>query len=346
MAKSFEEHVGKDIVPFKPDEHTLGGLGIFNVEEESSAPEIVVKRTKKSIAAITVLSVLFAAALGGVGLLYYERSSYSSLLEAKDDDIHDLSAEVENLKALIQDLEGQVKSLTTENEDLKKTNETQAAILEEREEFLAAVKEYYEITEAAIYYVDTSYFNYKLIDTAADTVYAERSDPRKINEQTSAVIEEIEKIEELVTAEQERRKKNVSNTYAEKALDDISGGTVDFVIDKDGCRNTLTPYVLACVRGDNPLRVYVVDENAAEVESYEFWFPIMMHEFAHTIQLRNYGTITVSAGYINEFESDLEWYADCMAQWKIGASYVSSYGNTCTTKQLQLGKDAWSGVFN
>lgn len=137
---------------------------------------------------------------------------------------------------------------------------------------------------------------------------------------------------------------NTSGTMAEQAMDDITGNTVNVVIGTCVAGRASDP--ASCVRSDNPNTVIVVAKYVQDPSfGYTSWYQLMMHELGHVVQFSHYAAFSNSQGFKVTFGGDIELYADCMARQRIGASYRSGYGFTCTPEQLAVGAEAWKYNF-
>lgn len=77
---------------------------------------------------------------------------------------------------------------------------------------------------------------------------------------------------------------------------------------------------------------------------YNWWYPIMLHEYAHQVQFIHYDKYRNASGYHNLFGSDVEWLTDCMAM-SVMPNYTSGYGYSCSQEQLNYAHGGWSGNF-
>ena len=152
---------------------------------------------------------------------------------------------------------------------------------------------------------------------------------------------------------------NSSGTAAEAALDAISGGRADLVLDTWDA-----PYcpedALACVGPDTDVHIRASDGILTDAQLVRLygtdWERIMRHEYAHVVQYRWYADLVVSPEYRRLFadipaadpdptiDYAIEHSADCMAlaMWP---TYVPVYAGVCTAEQVEFAATMWDGSF-
>lgn len=124
---------------------------------------------------------------------------------------------------------------------------------------------------------------------------------------------------------------------ARRALDAVGGGWVCLGVADVVCS---VDWAAACSHPGG----YIEMARFNAYESYDYWYPLMMHEYAHQIQYQNYTVMLNSSGYNNLFGGNIEWLADCMAMSRI-SGYSSGYGYGCSQDQLNYASNAWNGRF-
>ena len=268
---------------------------------------------------------------------------------------------IQNLN-LTSGYERTVAEKTTENENLKEDMaglesqlRKQKELLDSRQGFLESVsKANAAMLEAGRF--DEVEKSRELVMSAQEIVYQEQDNPANIAVQTAAVDKETGRLlerasmmrsglikpnmivdESDVFSELPGLRTLLSNHPARQALDAVGGTDI-----KLGA----APEV--CGRGDSmacayPSGVVLIVEDYAN-ENYDFYYPIMMHEYAHQIQFKYGQELDYSQKYEQLFNMDKEWLADCMAASKI-PGYSSNYQYQCSQEQKEYGADAWKGLF-
>jgi hypothetical protein len=268
---------------------------------------------------------------------------------------------IQNLK-LSSDYGHAVAEKTTEIKNLKddmsgletKLNQ-QTELLDSRKGFLESVsKAKAALIEAGK--VDDVRKSWELVLSAQEVVYQEKSDPKNIAVQTAAVDKETGRLLERVSMLQSGLiKPNMivdasdifqdlpglrtlpSNHPARQALDAVGGtdiklGAAPVVCGRDDS--------LAC---SYPSGVILLADAFAN-GNYDYYYPIMMHEYAHHFEFKYGRELEESKGYEQLFGLDKEWLADCMAASKI-PGYMSNYRYECSSEQKEYGAGAWKGIF-
>lgn len=127
---------------------------------------------------------------------------------------------------------------------------------------------------------------------------------------------------------------------ARLALNAVGGEDIKLGSAKTVCGKPIDE-AIACAYA--PFKVVLIVEEDLE-KSYDYFYGIMMHEYAHQVQFSNLKSLESSEAYKILFDADLEWLADCMSVAKI-QNYRSGYEYSCTSEQLVYSKKAWSGDF-
>lgn len=164
---------------------------------------------------------------------------------------------------------------------------------------------------------------------------------------------------ELHYAATPERMVNLSGTDAEAALDRVSGGSADLVIDP--WDDPVCPEALACVAGDSAVHI---TESQSLLSDAQFeriqattWESVMLHEFAHIVQRRWWAELAGSPDFRRlfvdihvptEFDATLDYpiehSADCMAL-AVDTDYSLSYPGECTAAQIAFARSVWDGSF-
>lgn len=324
---------------------------------------------RKTITALVCTIVLFA---GLSGYLAYDKVTTESKIASIQSTLSSQQAQLAEESAEVKAKEGNIEALTNENAQLKKDVAAKDALLEARVGFVEVLAPLNEAVASAVNKVDVT-TNVTVVDAARETVFAERENANKIKAQKEEVVAQTKLITDAVAAwqvaddaakalqaEQDKAAqelkaaedlaaealKNQQNvgvgTAAKAALVALAGETVSMTIVEAPCGST-DPKVAACVNSTEPTNVQV---SSAQLDKDQTtWNMIMAHEYSHVIQFRDYAKFTASPAYSSLFNSDPEWYSDCMAMAKIGATYTSGYGYQCSPEQLAVATKAWSGDF-
>lgn len=128
---------------------------------------------------------------------------------------------------------------------------------------------------------------------------------------------------------------------ARLALNAVGGADIKLGSAKTVCGKAPIDNAAACAYAS--FKVVLIAERDLE-NSYDYFYDIMMHEYAHQVQFSNWESLESSQEYKVLFEGDLEWLADCMSAAKI-QDYRSGYEYSCTSAQVAYGAKAWSGDF-
>lgn len=134
---------------------------------------------------------------------------------------------------------------------------------------------------------------------------------------------------------------NRSGTEFEAILDGYTNGTVDFAID-----NECPDLPAGCVMWDDPNVVHLTESYINNpVNSQKNYVNLLLHEYAHIVQMKYWLEVKPSAEYATLFDKNLEHQADCMAL-AIKPDFVSGYGSVCSAEQLESAKAIWDGVIH
>ena len=291
-------------------------------------------------------SKLWKAALAGMLLisvtcsifLYVQNqniaASYEKVMAEK-------ATETKNLKEDVSGLENQLRE--------------QKEILDSRQGFLESVsKAKAALIEAGK--VSDVTKSRELVETAQEVVYLERDDADTITVQTAAVDKEIGKLFELTSSGEKALLKTDSSISYSDLLEELPGlrtlssdHPARLALDAVGGLDIkLGAAPLVCGREDSmacayPTGVILMVEDYAD-ENYDFYYPVMMHEYAHQVQFKHGQELDRSSQYEQLFGRDGEWLADCMAASKI-PGYSSNYQYECSQAQKEYGAGAWKGLF-
>lgn len=164
---------------------------------------------------------------------------------------------------------------------------------------------------------------------------------------------------ELGFAATPERLLNASGTDAEAALDSISGGRADLIVDPWDA--PLCPEAIACVSDDTDVHIRARDSILTDqllVSAYGVdWQWVMRHEYAHVVQRRWYVELYDSAefrqlfvdavvpdGFDPTLDYPIEHSADCMAV-ALDPGYLAGYPGECTPAQVDFARTIWDGSF-
>jgi cell division protein FtsL len=320
---------------------------------------------RKTITSLICAIVMFA---GLSGYLAYDKITTESEIASIQSTISSQQAQLAEETAAVKAKEGNIQALTNENAQLKKDVATKDSLLDARVGFVEVLAPLNEAVASAVNKVDVT-ANVTVVDAAREAVFAERENVNKIKAQKEIVVEQTKLITDAVTAwqvaddaakalqaEQDKAAEALKaeqdalkaqqdvgvGTAAKAALVALAGETVTMTIVEAPCGST-DAKVAACVNSTEPTNIQV---SSAQLDKDQTtWNMIMAHEYSHVIQFRDYAKFTASPAYSALFNSDPEWYSDCMAMAKIGATYTSGYGYQCSPEQLAVATKAWSGDF-
>ena len=237
----------------------------------------------------------------------------------------------------VKSLEEKIKTLETDYAELK-------TLFDKQEELLRAVESFQGIVGEVNGELDISYWvdNFTVwINDAKSNL----NDLNKIKEITSLINESTKDLTVVIDdynrnkTQREQDRLNGVGTTPRQALDDINPSVTMSVVTLP-CNSSTA---VACVSSTKPNHIQVSEKYLHY--SYDLWRMIMMHEYAHTVQLNNYDALSANETFIKLFNKDLELHADCMATSVIGESYFSTYNNTCSKEQLAAALGAWTGKF-
>jgi hypothetical protein len=251
----------------------------------------------------------------------------------------------------------EIKNLKEDMSGIETKLGQQQQLLDSREDFLDSIGKAKSALLEAEKTTDVT-DSLKTIMEAQEIVYQERGTPQNIVIETEKVKKETGKllarvgflkVDSNLTSEQTITAADLledvkglrtfpANHPARKALDAVGGTDI-----------MLGAAPVVCGREDSmacayPTGVILLAEDFAN-ENYEFYYPVLMHEYAHQIQYRNNDDMEYSQGYEELFGKDREWLADCMAAAKI-PGYSSNYRYECSSAQVAYGAKAWQGVFH
>lgn len=316
-------------------------------------------KTNKTIIALTCSIVLLA---GLSGFLGYDKLTTGSRIAGIQNTVDFQKSQIDDQASSLEAKEGNIQALTAENAQLKEDVATKDSLLDARVGFVEALKPVNEAIASADGKVDIT-ANVTIINTAKDTVFAERKNVNKINAQKPVLVEQTKLITDAVVkwqaaealkaaeaakalkaAEEAKAKQAVgAGSTAKEALNSIAGDTVTMTLVDWPC-DTKNDQVAACVISTDPTNIQVAKRFLDR--DLPTWKNIMMHEYGHVVQFRDYPKFIASSGYTGIFKSDPEWYTDCMAMSKIGSTYSSGYKYACSPEQLAVASKAWSGDFS
>lgn len=237
----------------------------------------------------------------------------------------------------VKNLQDKIKRLETDYDELK-------TLFDEQEDLLRAVESFQGIIGEVNGELDISYWvdNFTVwIDEAKSNL----NNLDKIKEITALINDSTKDLTVVIDdynknkTQREQDRFNGVGTIPRQALDSINPAVTMSVVSLP-CNSSTA---VACVSSTKPNHIQV-SENYLHY-SYDLWYMIMMHEYAHTIQLNNYDALSVNETFIKLFNKDLELHADCMAASVIGETYFSTYNNTCSKEQLAAALGAWTGKF-
>jgi hypothetical protein len=292
--------------------------------------QTVNEKPRKNRLISMLITGLVVISLGTSALAYTSITRYDALLSSSN-------KEIENANSTIKELEDSVKLL---QEDSNKKTE----LLNERQNFALALDNYKAALALVSGVFDTSNWSTQ-VETSITSVESSLNNVDLIKNETIKLENFTKEIYAALTdfkAKQSQAERDATNgvgTNPRKAMDAIDSSITITVVDQ-ACN---APEAMACVSSANPKNVQVTGQYL--YFSYEIWYMVMMHEYAHTVQFTNYNDFISSERFKTLFNSNPELHADCMAKAKIGETYVSNYGNVCSDEQTAAGNEAWSGIF-
>lgn len=261
-----------------------------------------------------------------------------------------------NYERTVAEKTTEIKRMEEDMSGLENQLRQQKEILDSRQGFLESVgKAKAALIEAGK--VDDVSKSWELVMSAQEIVYQEQDNPENITVQTAAVDKETGRLLEraslvrsglvkpnLIVEESDLfgdlpgLRTLPSNHPARQALDAVGGTDIK-----------LGAAPVVCGREDSmacayPTGVVLMVEDYAN-ENYDFYYPVMMHEYAHQIQFKYGQELDYSQGYEQLFGGDKEWLADCMAASKI-PGYSSNYQYKCSVEQKNYGAGVWKGIFS
>lgn len=313
------------------------------------------------------------------GVAAYLVFDFNNRLEAQNQTITKLQNDT---SSTIDELNKNVENLEKEKTELQGTVDNQKKLLESRENFLAVLPLAKDALARTENKIDPAPYKQKVLD-AQNVVAEEKTNPENINTQTQNVKNTVAEIDTALQTydaeqdrarqerEQEQQSNNNRNTETEtetdngsysnnsdsgnsgggsgptqsasgldvvrQALNDVGGGWVRLGAAPVVCG---VEWAVACA---DPSGYIEVDSDYLG-RGYNWWYKIMMHEYAHQIQFPHYDQMVKSPTYQNLFGGNIEWAADCMAAARI-PGYYSGYGYSCNADQLNYGANAWNGNF-
>lgn len=259
----------------------------------------------------------------------------------------------DNYRNKINEQTAEIKNLKEDMAGLDNKLRQQQDLLDSREGFLESLQSAKTALSQAERATDTTK-TASLIRESEEIVYQERTSPMNIDMQTSNVNKEVGRLLLKSGTNKHSRRPTITNADlqdeveglktlqsdhpARQALDAVGGvnimlGTAPVVCGLDNS--------LACAY---PTGVILFAEESAN-EDYDFFYAVMMHEYAHQIQYKHREKMENAAGYRELFQKDIEWLADCMAAARI-PGYTSNYHYSCTNAQIEYGRQAWKGNYS
>ena len=121
-----------------------------------------------------------------------------------------------------------------------------------------------------------------------------------------------------------------------QALNDVGGGWVNLGAADVVCS---LDWAAACAHPGG----YIEVDTEYLGQSYDWWYPIMLHEYAHQIQFIHWTNLQSAPRYQQLFGNDIEWLTECMSQARM-PDYYSTYGYSCSQEQVNYGSGVWSGI--
>lgn len=264
-----------------------------------------------------------------------------SLTSGYEKTIREQSTEIKNLK---DDMTGLDTQLSKQKE-----------LLDSRQGFIESVSK----AKAAMLEadkVDDVTKSREMVLSAQEIVYQEKDSPANIDIQTAAVDKEAGKLLErtsmvksglikpnMIVDESDLQGEMPGlrtlpvKHPARQALDAVGGTDIKLGAAPVICGRTDS---LAC---SYPSGVILLAD-AFTNENYDYYYPIMMHEYAHHFEFKYDAELESSQKYEQLFNLDKEWLADCMAAAKI-PGYMSNYRYECSAEQKAYGAGAWKGIF-
>lgn len=249
----------------------------------------------------------------------------------------------------------EIKNLQDDMDGLEAKLSKQKELLDSRQGFIASVgKAKAALLQAGKVRDITK--SWDLILAAQETVYQEKDSPQNVVVQQAAVDKETGKLLALVTGTNNVPEKSSLVVTAADLLEDLAG--LHTLPANHPARQALNAVggediklgaaPVVCGRSDSLACSYpsgtILLADAYTNGDYDYYYPIMMHEYAHHFQFQYADALERSQKYKELFNSDKEWLADCMAASKI-PGYMSNYRYQCSPEQKEYGAGAWKGIF-
>lgn len=244
----------------------------------------------------------------------------------------------------IEKSEQEIKGLKESISELKDKYEELEALSQAKEKLIQAIDNFQGVIGEVDGEINTDVWVRNvnsLISAANNSINDLKIIEKSIESINTATDELTAAIKEYKSNKTQREQDRINGigTVPREALNNIDS-TIGMSVVTAPCNSDTA---VACVTGSNPKHVQVAEKYLHY--SYNLWYMIMMHEYAHTVQLTNYDALSKSESFQKLFGKDLELQADCMAEAVIGEDYFSTYSNTCTPEQLASASNVWNAKF-
>lgn len=276
------------------------------------------------------------AALIGALVAYNHNATighYEQQVVEQQDEIEDLRQTMTELEQTIQEQSDLLDSRSTFNESF---NVAKAALM--KAETVTNVQESLNVLVSAQESVIAEANNPATVLQATETVKRETGRLTVLAEEPAAELPAHMLIADYEVATDSQGLQTLpSNHPARIALNIMGGADIRLGAADRVCES---PDAAACAYSSNIILI----ANDYTDANYDLLYNLLMHEYAHQVQFKHHETMQTSDGFVNLFNNDMEWMADCMAAAKL-SNYISGYGNTCSDEQVSYGEQAWNGFF-
>lgn len=231
--------------------------------------------------------------------------------------------------------------------------EDQREIIDEKEQFGAAVGRLHDSIEPLIGLPYAALIPWAAYDDIADRAWTHRWDVRALRADTARVDELVAELEQRKEAARVQASANASGSRWEATLDSLGDGWVTTALTGTACGSD----ALACVTDAEPFTVQVAAEAPSDATMTD-WIRtgVAYHEYAHVLQYTNPDETETA---LAAFGGDMETMADCYSLtfldgWTLehevpidAYSYwivEVGYGYTCTESERQVIRDWVAGL--
>lgn len=241
----------------------------------------------------------------------------------------------------------QLEAARTTIDDQRREIEEQNELIDEKEQFGAAMGRLYESIDPLLGLPYSVLVPWGAYDVLADHAWAHRRDADAVRRDTARVDEHTAELEARKQSARERVAANTTGTAWETTLDQLGSGWVSTSIAP--ASTICGADVLACVLDTEPFAVHVIGDDPGD-DAMTDWIRtgVAYHEYAHVLQNTNPDQ---TEDALTAFGGDYETMADCYALtlldgwsldhkvwidryswWEVSVGY----GYTCDESQRQV----------